>query len=166
MLPLTENEIRGSFVNCSKGEAKGLTLPSPLDGADWPNLDFLAWRDRRAPERGYLVLRRDDELVGVALRATTPPRSRLRASMCSVCLTVHGAVDVALFSARRAGRAGKNGNTVGTYLCADLACSLYVRRLRRVEVPQGNESVTVDERIARLDANLHAFVGDVLATRS
>jgi len=34
---------------------------------------------------------------------------------------------VSLFVAPKAGEAGKRGNTVGTYLCADLACSTLIR---------------------------------------
>jgi len=160
--PLSENEIRSSFVNCSKGEAKGLTLPAPMRSIRWEDIDFLGWRDPRATERGYLVLPHDGEIVGLSLRATTPPRGRLRSSMCAFCLTVHGAGDVALFSARRAGRAGREGNTLGTYVCADLACSLYVRRIRKPEVPQGNETITLAERVARLEHNMHGFVADVV----
>ena len=33
--------------------------------------------------------------------------------------------------ARRSGPRGRNLDTVGTYMCADLACSLYLRGLRR-----------------------------------
>ena len=29
--------------------------------------------------------------------------------------------------AQRTGKAGQQGNTVGTYVCSDLACSLYMR---------------------------------------
>jgi hypothetical protein len=67
-----------------------------------------------------------------------------------------------LFAARRAGSAGRAGNTVGTYICADLACSLYVRGLRDPEVPQG-ETVGTEIRVDRLGQRLDSFVGRVLA---
>jgi hypothetical protein len=70
--------------------------------------------------------------------------------------------DVALFVARRAGSAGKAGNTVGTYMCADLACSLYLRGLRELEVPQG-ETVATEIRVQRLSDRLETFVKRVLA---
>jgi hypothetical protein len=57
MIPVTENEIRGSFINCSKGEAKRLNLPRDLDSRRWEDLDFLGWRDPMAHERAYLVWR-------------------------------------------------------------------------------------------------------------
>ena len=161
--PLSQDDIRSSFVNCSKGEAKGVTLPARVETIQWADLEFLGWRDPKAPGRAYLVLWHDGTPVGLSLRATTPPKSRLRASMCSICMTVHGAADIAMFSARRAGAAGKAGNTLGTYLCRDLSCCLYVRRKLRPEVPQPNETLSVEDRIARLESNVHRFVVDVLA---
>ena len=47
--------------------------------------------------------------------------------MCALCRSTHSGGGVALFVARRAGAAGRNDNTVGTYICADLACSMYAR---------------------------------------
>ena len=65
--------------------------------------------------------------------------------------------------ARRAGKAGLNHNTVGTYSCADLACSLYVRGLRRSlgggAMP---ETITVGVRVQRLQDNLEDFLGSIL----
>ena len=69
---------------------------------------------------------------------------------------------VALFVARRAGAAGRAGNTVGTYICADLACSLYLRGLREPEVPQGDTAAT-EVRVERLGDRLETFVKRVLA---
>ncbi len=42
MRPLTEHDIRTSFINCSKGEAKRLPLPKDLADIDhWSDLGFL-----------------------------------------------------------------------------------------------------------------------------
>jgi len=49
----------------------------------------------------------------------------------------HRGTDIALFVAAHAGTAGRQGNTVGTYICADLACSLYIRGIKDLELPQG-----------------------------
>lgn len=85
--------------------------------------------------------------------------------MCQVCLTAHASSGVTLLVAPLAGSRGREGNTVGIYLCADLACSLYVRGKRQPKLRAGRqeESLTVDERIARTTANLDAFVGRVTA---
>ncbi|MCO1574482.1 FBP domain-containing protein [Crossiella sp. SN42] len=160
MEPLAENTIRASFANCSKGEAKRLALPGKLTEIDWTELDFLGWRDPKATGNGYVVFPRGSEVVGLALAATP---GRIKQSMCAFCLTTHGTGDVALFAARRAGAAGKLGNTVGTYLCADLACSLYVRGRRKPAVPNPKESLSTEERAERMLANLNRFADEVLA---
>ncbi|MBN6051871.1 FBP domain-containing protein [Nonomuraea sp. RK-328] len=165
MKPVTEPDIRASFVNCSKGEAKRLGLPRELAGQPWDDLDFLGWRDPGAPERAYLVTERDGPLVGVALRVTSgAQRAFTSRSMCSLCLTTHTSGGVALMTARRTGEAGRQGNTVGQYLCADLACSLYTRG-RREAAGGGvvDESLTVEEKVARVRANLDSFLDKVTA---
>ncbi|MGA5319377.1 FBP domain-containing protein [Streptomyces seoulensis] len=159
MRPLTEQDIRASFVNCSKGDAKRLTVPRDLTERPWDDLDFLGWRDPGAPDRSYLVLERDGGLAGIALRCPTVRRGSQHRSMCSVCLTTHRGGGVSLMTARKAGPAGREGNSVGVYMCADLACSLYVRGKK---VPESGsrfeESLTTEEQIARARGNLAAFV--------
>ncbi|MFI7128152.1 FBP domain-containing protein [Nonomuraea sp. NPDC050153] len=163
MNPLTENDIRTSFVNCSKGEARRLGLPRGLSGSPWSDLDFLGWRDPGAPERAYLVAERDGGPVGVALRlAQEVRRSFTKSTLCSVCVTPHSGTGVALFTAPRVGAAGRQGNTVGAYMCADLACSLYVRDRKQTELGTRFESLTVAERVARAAANLDGFLERVL----
>jgi hypothetical protein len=160
--PLNSEEIRASFVNCSRGEAKGVTLPTGFGETQWAHLDFLGWRDPKATGRAYLVLPHNGELVGLSLRAATPPKGKLRSNMCALCLTTHGVADIALFSSRRAGKSGREGNTVGTYVCTNLACSRYVRRELQSAVPQPEESITLDERVERLRDRVGRFVERVL----
>ncbi|MCL7427695.1 FBP domain-containing protein [Streptomyces sp. YS415] len=159
MRPLTEPEIRTSFVNCSKGEAKRLAVPRELDRLPWADLDFLGWRDPGAPDRSYLVTERDGRLVGITLRFPSSQRGFLHRSMCSLCLTTHRGGGVSLMTARKAGAAGREGNSVGLYMCTDLACSLY---LRGKKVPDSGlrieESLTQAEQVARTRANLTAFL--------
>jgi hypothetical protein len=139
-----------------------MTLPAKLDEIVWEHLDFLGWRDPKDPARAYLVVRRDGNPLGLALR-TTPERGPRRGSgLCNICYSAHPLADVALFAARKSGAAGRAGNTVGTYVCGDLACSLYVRGLRELELPQG-EMISTEARIARLEQRLAAFVDRVLA---
>lgn len=165
MRPITESDIRRSFVNCSKGEAARLNVPRDLDEQPWDDLDFLGWRDHSTLDRGYIVAERDGGgLVGITLR-TNPKSSRgfTTRSMCSVCLTTHTSGGVSLMTARRAGEAGRQGNTVGQYLCVDLACSLYVRgRKQSIVGAEIEETISVDEKIARARLNLETFVGQVL----
>jgi hypothetical protein len=170
MRPLAEPEIRSSFVNCSKGEAARIRMPAGLsDGAvAWADLDFLGWTDPGAPLRSLLVVPGDDGPTGVVLRrpeAGNAKRNAVRSTMCRVCLTEHGASGVALFVAPLAGSAGRRGNTVGEYMCADLACPLYLRGKRqpKMRLVRREETLTLDERIDRAMTNLSAFVARVTA---
>lgn len=162
MKPLDERDIRTSFVNCSKGEAQRLKVPAALDELPWPDLDFLGWRDPGAPERAYLVAGRDDRLVGVALRAASAAARGFTArSLCSLCLTTRTGGGVVLMSARRTGAAGRGGNSVGRYLCSDLACSLYIRGRKQSVGGVVRESLKQEEQIARTLANLDAFLAKI-----
>lgn len=166
---LTDAEIRASFVNCSKGEAKRINLPRDLAELPWADLDFVGWRDPGAPDRAYLVAPAPDAApgapVGVTLRiAPGARRNLLRSSLCGLCVTSHSGGGVDLLAAPLAGPAGRQGNTVALYMCADLACSLYIRGrktsplARRIE-----ETLTVPEQIARTRRNLDAFLAKVTA---
>ncbi|MFG2648783.1 FBP domain-containing protein [Streptomyces sp. NPDC048436] len=164
MEPIGEKEIRASFVNCSKGEARRLTLPVGFPDTPWADLDFLGWRDPKAPDRGYIVTERDGAYVGLALRASTGVRkSLLKSSICSVCVTPQAGSGITLLVAPRSGAAGREGNSVGIYICADLACSLYVRGKKITALARRfEESLTVEEQNARTLGNLHGFVDKVL----
>ncbi|MEU8588859.1 FBP domain-containing protein [Streptomyces sp. NPDC048664] len=159
MRPLTEQDIRSSFINCSKGEAKRLSIPRDLEERPWDDLDFLGWRDPGAPDRSYLAAEHGGRLVAVALRFPSSQRGFLHRSMCSLCLTTHPGSGVSLMTARKAGTAGREGNSVGVYMCADLACSLYVRGRRTPEATlRMEETLSTRERIARTVGNLSSFL--------
>jgi hypothetical protein len=166
MKPATESEIRASFVNCSKGEAKRLNLPRDFAELPWDELDFLGWQDPGAPERNYLVTEGEDgRLTGLALRSSGQQRGFLRSNICSLCLTVHSGNGVALLTAPKAGAAGREGNSVGAYMCTDLACSLYVRGRKTPSGAGGRiqETLTLEEQLDRLRGNLAGFVAKVFA---
>jgi hypothetical protein len=164
MKALTADDIRKSLVNCSKGEASRLALPRDLAEQPWDDLDFLGWRDPSGADRGTVVAEVGDRLVGVVLRcvsATSYNALRLgaRSSMCSLCLTTHPGQGVTLMAAPR--RANRE-NSVGLRICADLACSLYIRGLK--EQPYGGrvpETLTLEEKAARVRENLGAFLAKV-----
>lgn len=60
------------------------------------------------------------------------------------------------------GKAGQQGNSVGAYICSDLACSLYVRGKRDAGAcARLHETVTLEEKIERTVANVAAFVANV-----
>ncbi|MFJ8934557.1 FBP domain-containing protein [Streptomyces sp. NPDC102365] len=159
MKPLTEQDIRSSFVNCSKGEAKRLFVPHDLADRPWDQLDFLGWRDPGALDRSYLVTERSGGPIGVTLRFPSQQRGFMHRSMCSLCLTTHPGNGVSLMTARKVGPAGREGNSVGVYICADLACSLYVRG-KKLPGPGARfeESLTVEEQVARMNGQVAAFL--------
>jgi hypothetical protein len=162
---LTEKSIRRSFVNCSRGEATAMTLPRDLDDLPWDEHEYLGWRDPKAPLRGYAVLWRDDEPLGIALRAAETAISRRRAAMCLLCQTTHSGGDVTLFTARRAGQAGRNGNTVGQYICADLKCSQRIRTDIPPWLRSRDPEKVIPQLADELGQRLQAFAGHVIAGR-
>lgn len=162
MDPLDAADLRGVFVNTTKGAASRIPVPD-LTGVRWEHLDFLGWRDPGNPGAAFLVTSYDGAPRGVALRLPSSKGPSKRQSMCSLCHTVHSSSGVALMVAARAGKAGREGNTVGTYLCTDLACSAYARGLKKPDRVQPHETVTAEAKVARLQLNLEAFVRRVVA---
>jgi len=159
MHQLTEDEIRGAFANAGDDDLRLLTLPPDFLLIDWDHLDFLAWRDPRARGRGYLIAELGGEPVGVVLRAAEGS-SRAASALCNVCHTMQPADQVTLFSARKAGDAGRQGDTVGTYMCADLSCHENVR----LAAPLAPNEVraSVDVRIDGTMQRAESFVERIL----
>ncbi|MFE5107847.1 FBP domain-containing protein [Streptomyces sp. NPDC056663] len=163
MKPLTEQEIRAAFVNCTKGEAKRLSVPRDLAERPWCDLDFFGWRDPQAPDRAYLAAELDGRPVALALRCPSAASWQMRRSMCWMCLTTHTG-GVSLMVAAKAGKAGQQGNSVGAYICSDLACPLYVRGRKDAGVgARLHESLTLEEKIQRTVVNLARFIAKVTA---
>jgi hypothetical protein len=77
-------------------------------------------------------------------------------------MTGHPGSGVSLLAARKVGASGREGNTVGAYVCADLACPLYVRGKKvSALVSRYRESLTVEERLDRMRLNVEEFVDKV-----
>ncbi|MFE3579937.1 FBP domain-containing protein [Streptomyces vinaceus] len=167
MDPLTEKQIRSSFVNCTKGEAARLKLPLDFAELPWEDLDFLGWVDPGAPLRAHLVHQDSGGApVGITLRVPGTSRtSALKSSVCQICLTGHAASGVSLLVAPLAGARGREGNTIGIYVCSDLACSLYVRGKQQPKLRAGRyeETLTLPEKIERTRANLDSFTAKITA---
>ncbi|OZE06925.1 hypothetical protein CH249_19990 [Rhodococcus sp. 05-2255-3B1] len=158
---ISERDIRSSFVNSSKGDAGRLTLPEMFDAVPWDDLDFLGWTDPKMAGRCYIVVPQSDRLRGIALRYK--PGGPRTAQMCSICLTTHANGGVSLMAAAKAGESGRRGNTVGTYICSDLACSLYARKKKTPALGrQFKEDFDVPTRTAAVEDNIAAFLARVL----
>lgn len=160
MKPMTEDEIRASLVNAGPGEAEHMPLPG-LHEVVWADREYLGWRDPSSPQRGYLVTWREGEPVGIVLRAAAA-RLQVGSAICSLCNTPQPASQVTMFSAARAGEAGRRGDSVGTYICADLACSLLIRITPPALEMQPTPDEVVASRAAGLEARVRAFTGKVL----
>lgn len=162
MRALTREEILGAFVNVTDAESNSLALPWWIDAALWDSLDYLGWNDPTHPQRSYLVAETSFGIVGVVLRLPSPG-THGRRSMCNLCCTQHRNQGAVLMVARRSGKAGRNHNTVGTTVCADLACSLYVRGLRH-SIGGGAmpETLQAERRVERLQQNVEDFLGRIL----
>lgn len=160
----TETEVRASFVNTTKGQVARMNLPPDFEEQPWEDLELLGWVDPRAPRSGYLVVPTSERgLVGVQLKRAAVSEATRRARMCSLCVTTHGGQGVALMVAPRAGPSGRAGNTVGLEMCSSLACSAYARgTLKPPSASFVHETLTVEERMARLRRNALAFVERVL----
>jgi hypothetical protein len=166
MQPLVESDIRESFGNATEAELAQLSLPHDFVLTEWAHLDAFAWRDPRIAARGYLVTELDGSVVGVVLRAAAPTGSHHRAAICNLCHTQQPADQVVLFSARRAGPAGERGDSIGTYMCSDLACQETVRLGRPPAPSEVVPSVREIERIEGVARRTSAFVADVLGEHS
>jgi hypothetical protein len=67
---------------------------------------------------------------------------------------------VSLLTAHKAGESGRRGNSVGTYMCTDLACSLYARGKKRPALgSRYREDLSPEEKIQRVRDNMTAFIG-------
>jgi hypothetical protein len=155
MLPLDEKAVRAALVNASRKEVADLTLPAHFADIDWDALDYLGWRDPKIARRAYVAVVVDGSAVAVMLRQTeASPRAR---AQCSWCQDVQLPNDVVFFSARRAGAAGRNGDTVGTLICADFQCSVNVRKLPPSAYLGFDREAARDERIATLRERAAAF---------
>ena len=159
MKPLTETDIRESFVNALPGDLDRLPIPG-LHEMLWDEREFLGWRDPQAARRGYIVSWIDDRPVGIVVRSAGGSLRPGIAAMCSFCHSPQPATQVRLFTAPKAGEAGLNGNTLGTYICEDLACSLLIR----VAPPHLNPPEQIERRSVGLTERVRGFTANVMKT--
>jgi hypothetical protein len=160
MLSLTEHDIRSSFVNASRKEVSDLALPLDFETINWDQLDYFGWRDRKAPRRAYFVVPLEHALVGVMLRqAEATPRFR---AQCSWCEDINLTNEVVFYGAKRAGQAGRKGDTVGTLICANFGCSANVRKRPPIAYVGFDVDAARKERIVGLGERVRGFTRAVL----
>jgi len=161
MLSINEKTIRASFVNASRKETTDITLPAAFAELNWDKLDYLGWRDPRIARRAYVVAAVGDAVIGVILRqAEAGPRSR---AQCSWCQDITLPNDVVFYAARKAGAAGRKGDTVATLICQNFECSKNVRMLPPVAYLGYDVEAARRERIATLQERATAFASALAA---
>lgn len=161
MKPLTATQIRESFINASQGDANRIPMPG-LHEVIWEEREYLGWRDHQSRLRGYLVYWSGDTPIGIVLRASETPLRPGISAMCSLCRMPQPSSQVTLFSAARAGQAGRDGSTVGMYICDDLACSHLIRILPPASDMQPSPDEILAGRTEGLVARVEAFTADIL----
>lgn len=164
MRELTAAEIRASFVNVDRDEASRIPLPG-LHEMVWEDREFLGWRDPSLASRGYLVLDGADGPVGIVLRCAESRSGAGVPAMCSLCHATQPSTQVSLWSAARAGQAGRDGASVGTYICDDLGCSHIIRMLPASSPWAIGSGDLLEARVAGLSERVRSFCASVLATR-
>jgi hypothetical protein len=132
MKPLTRDQIVASLVNMSEVDLRVMSFPG-LHETLWDEREFLGWRDAHHPTKGYMVFWVGDEARGLMVRSAESSMPAGRSALCALCHTQQPAPQVSLFVAPKTGEEGAKGNTVGTYLCADLSCSAMIRMV--VDIP-------------------------------
>jgi hypothetical protein len=135
-----------------------------LDGVDWDAADFLGWV-HPSGHLGFIVAETAGGLTGLALRRSAIARgNRPRRLLCSLCLTVHAEGGVASFSLNKTQK--ETYSTKADMFCADLRCSAYIRGRLRSDAVQMQETISVSEKIARLQSNLQSFLRRVAPLRA
>lgn len=165
MKPLSSEEIRSSFINVSQDDLQAMTLPG-LHETIWAEREFLGWRDVSHPTKGYMVFWRQDEPRGLMVRAAESQMPPGRSALCALCHTQQPAPQVSLFVAPKAGEAGHRGNTVGTYLCADLSCSTLIRITPAPSGGHPDPASTIPAKASGLLQRLENFSERVLAVET
>jgi hypothetical protein len=163
---MTRDEVRGAIANLDPAESK-VRLPAWFDRVAWDKLDYLGWRDPRAPMRAYLVTDIDGTASGVVLRQS-PSRAEhdRRAVMCALCQFMRRFNEVALFAAPRPSTDKRQRlSTLGILLCTDLDCATKVHSAPVTGPLDPPVDEIIQARREGLRARTVAFLRSVSGTR-
>ena len=159
MRPIDERTLRASFLNASRKEVSDLTLPPGFAEIEFDRLDYLGWVDPKLPRRSYVVAWIDDVVTGVILQRAE--QRVIARAQCSWCEDVTLRNDVQLYVARKAGPAGRKGDTIGTLVCTEFGCSKNVRVLPPLAYDGYDRELAREMRIVRLQEHVAAFIAAV-----
>ena len=82
-------------------------------------------------------------------------------AQCSWCEDVTLRNDVQLYAARKAGPAGRKGDTIGTLVCTEFGCSKNVRVLPPLAYDGYDRELGRELRILKLQEHVSAFIAAV-----
>lgn len=159
MRPIDERTLRASFLNASRKEVSDLTLPPGFAELEFDKLDYLGWVDPKLPRRSYVVAWIDDVVTGVILQRAE--QRVIARAQCSWCEDVTLRNDVQLYVARKAGPAGRKGDTIGTLVCTEFGCSKNVRVLPPLAYDGYDRELAREMRIVTLQEHVAAFIAAV-----
>ncbi|MCS3444080.1 FBP domain-containing protein [Microbacterium phyllosphaerae] len=159
MRPIDERTLRASFLNASRKEVSDLTLPPGFAELEFDRLDYLGWVDPKLPRRSYVVAWIDDVVTGVILQRAE--QRVIARAQCSWCEDVTLRNDVQLYVARKAGPAGRKGDTIGTLVCTEFGCSKNVRVLPPLAYDGYDRELAREMRIVTLQEHVAAFIAAV-----
>ncbi|WP_144874454.1 FBP domain-containing protein [Microbacterium sp. 1.5R] len=156
MRPLDDRVLRASFINATRKEVSDISLPPGFAEIDFDTLDYLGWTDPKLPRRSYVVVWIDDVATGVVLQRAE--QRVIARAQCSWCEDVTLRNDVQLYTARKAGPAGRKGDTIGNLTCAEFGCSKNVRVLPPLAYQGYDRELAREMRILKLQEHVQAFV--------
>lgn len=162
MRAMTRSEVRAAIVNLDPAQKK-VHLPTWFDEVQWHRIDYLGWRDLRAPMRVYLVADIDDRAFGVVLRQN-PNQAVLgsRAVMCDLCRFARRFNEVSLFTAQRPSKDKRQRlSTLGLHVCTDLDCSVNVHSKPIVGPLDPPVAETIERRRRGLRERTETFLRSV-----
>ena len=159
----TRDQILGAFRGATRSEVKRVTFAADFDSVEFGKLDYYGWDDTKIPRRASLLVDRPDGPIALLLnRAAVKPRGR---TMCTWCNDVNLTDEAVLYAVRRAGAAGRKGDTIGTMICANFGCSRNVRRLPPAYHKDTDLERIREQQIHELRRKVHGFVNNVLSTQ-
>lgn len=158
----TRAQILAAFRGATRSEVKKVTFAENFDTVEFVALDYYGWVDPKIPRRAYLLLDRLDGPIALLLnRAAVTPRGR---TMCTWCNDVNLTDEAVLYTTRRAGSAGRRGDTIGTMICANFGCSANVRRLPPAYHKDTDLEFIRERQVGELRRKVDGFVDKVLST--
>lgn len=144
-------ELPDIVASFPRKERKLLQMPN-LEDVPWDRLDFLGWT-HTSGHLGYVVYEFNGNLCGVVLRATRAVNAGVPKS-CSWCNTLRSGNEITLYVT---GNVNNRDLSIGDYICRDLQCNLYVRRILLPNIPQVYETVDLSRRVQNLKSKIDTF---------